>query len=263
VVGNYEYGPFGEVIRQTGPMAKANPFRFSTKYQDDETDLLYYGLRYYTPSTGTWPSRDPLNSVIGAEARFELLQQHDLEDKSARSLAKREMQLNDYTFVNDRPVTGVDVLGLCVALPDSGPGDFHSGIILHKIGKGIHLPHLDDSTLTFKVCCPTFFPYLTEYGQKSPLTPPLPTSNGNTFPYHVLTPPSGSGPCYTIVLEVPSTTAFEYDNEDNPGIAFLPSITIVGGCCCVPGGPTIENPPPGNGSYPPPPMPPVPPPTFP
>jgi len=57
---NYEYGPFGEVIRQTGPMAKANPFRFSTKYQDDESDLLYYGHRYYKASTGTWVSRDPI-----------------------------------------------------------------------------------------------------------------------------------------------------------------------------------------------------------
>lgn len=40
-------------------MAKANPFRFSTKYQDDESDLLYYGYRYYKASTGTWLSRDP------------------------------------------------------------------------------------------------------------------------------------------------------------------------------------------------------------
>jgi RHS repeat-associated protein len=40
-------------------MAKANPFRFSTKYQDDESDLLYYGYRYYKASTGTWVSRDP------------------------------------------------------------------------------------------------------------------------------------------------------------------------------------------------------------
>jgi RHS repeat-associated protein len=59
LVANYEYGPFGEVIRQTGPMAKVNPFRFSTKYQDDESDLLYYGYRYYKPSTGGWLSRDP------------------------------------------------------------------------------------------------------------------------------------------------------------------------------------------------------------
>jgi RHS repeat-associated protein len=65
-VGQYEYGPFGEVIRATGPMAKANPFRFSTKYQDDESDLLYYGYRYYKASTGTWLSRDPLGERGGA-----------------------------------------------------------------------------------------------------------------------------------------------------------------------------------------------------
>ena len=58
-------GPFGEVVRATGPMAKANPFRFSTKYQDDETDLLYYGYRYYSASMGRWNSRDPLAEVGG------------------------------------------------------------------------------------------------------------------------------------------------------------------------------------------------------
>jgi RHS repeat-associated protein len=62
---NYDYGPFGELIRQTGPMATANPFRFSTKYDDDESDLLYYGYRYYKPSTGTWANRDPINEQGG------------------------------------------------------------------------------------------------------------------------------------------------------------------------------------------------------
>ncbi|MBI2927419.1 MAG: RHS repeat-associated core domain-containing protein [Verrucomicrobia bacterium] len=58
----YEYGPFGETIRMsgTGTVARDNPFRFSTKYQDDESDLLYYGYRYYSPSTGRWLSRDPV-----------------------------------------------------------------------------------------------------------------------------------------------------------------------------------------------------------
>jgi RHS repeat-associated protein len=58
-VANYEYGPFGELIRQTGPMAKANPIRFSTKYHDNESDLVYYGYRFYNQSEGTWLSRDP------------------------------------------------------------------------------------------------------------------------------------------------------------------------------------------------------------
>jgi len=84
LVANYEYGPFGEVIRQTGPMAKANPFRFSTKYQDDESDLLYYGYRYYKASTGTWPNRDPLEEMGG---------------------------MNLFAFVMNDPITKVDLLG--------------------------------------------------------------------------------------------------------------------------------------------------------
>ncbi len=61
----YEYGHFGELLRATGPMAKANLFRFSTKYQDGETDLLYYGYRYYNPGTGRWPNRDPIGELGG------------------------------------------------------------------------------------------------------------------------------------------------------------------------------------------------------
>jgi RHS repeat-associated protein len=55
----YGHGPFGEFIRATGTRAKANPFRFSTKYEDEEPDLPHYGYRYYKPSTGRWLSMDP------------------------------------------------------------------------------------------------------------------------------------------------------------------------------------------------------------
>lgn len=72
----FEYGPFGEVLRATGPMAKVNAFRFSTKYQDDETDLLYYGYRDLKTTTGGWLSRDPINElghhVLTEERRFGL-----------------------------------------------------------------------------------------------------------------------------------------------------------------------------------------------
>ena len=44
----YAYGPFGEVIKAAGVAVAANPFGFSTKYQDAESGLLYYGLRYVT-----------------------------------------------------------------------------------------------------------------------------------------------------------------------------------------------------------------------
>ena len=58
ITAQYEYGPFGEVLRATGSMAKINVFRFSTKFQDDEGDLLYYGYRYYNSAVGKWLSRD-------------------------------------------------------------------------------------------------------------------------------------------------------------------------------------------------------------
>ena len=65
VTAQYEYGPFGEVIRATGPMAKISPLRFSTKLQDDETGMLYYGYRYYEASTGRWLNRDPIGEIGG------------------------------------------------------------------------------------------------------------------------------------------------------------------------------------------------------
>lgn len=58
-------GPFGEVVRKTGAMANAVPFRFSTKYQVDETGLLYYGVRYYNAITGRWLSRDAIEEGGG------------------------------------------------------------------------------------------------------------------------------------------------------------------------------------------------------
>jgi RHS repeat-associated protein len=84
VSAQYEFGPFGEVIRATGPVAKANPFRFSTKYQDDETDLVCYLYRYYSPSTGRWLSRDPIG------------------ERGGRDL---------YAFVRNDPISFVDPFG--------------------------------------------------------------------------------------------------------------------------------------------------------
>ena len=61
----YEYGPFHELLRATGPMARENVFLGATKYQDWETGFYYYGYRYYTPSTGRWINRDPIGERGG------------------------------------------------------------------------------------------------------------------------------------------------------------------------------------------------------
>jgi RHS repeat-associated protein len=104
-VANYEYGPFGEVIRATGPMAKPNPFRFSTKYQDDETDLLYYGYRYYNPSMGRWLSRDPIE-----EEGFILIAQDDMLSSYGENTSQ-----NLYEAMSNDAVDSIDSFGLiCV-----------------------------------------------------------------------------------------------------------------------------------------------------
>ncbi|WCJ60977.1 hypothetical protein NXS98_07615 [Fontisphaera persica] len=49
MIAQYEYGPFGELLRATGPLAQTFNHLFSTKYHDWETGLYYYGHRYYSP----------------------------------------------------------------------------------------------------------------------------------------------------------------------------------------------------------------------
>jgi len=73
-----------EPIRATGPVAFVNPFRFSTKYCDDETGHYYYGYRYYSPTQGRWLSRDPIGENGGR---------------------------NLYGFLDNDPANYVDVLG--------------------------------------------------------------------------------------------------------------------------------------------------------
>jgi RHS repeat-associated protein len=99
MLANYEYSPFGETIRSTGLLAKNNPFRFSTKYDDDESDFLYYGYRYYKPSAGTWLSRDP-----------------DEEDGGN----------NLYAMISNDPINKADYLGQYEA-------DFHFYVIYYLL----------------------------------------------------------------------------------------------------------------------------------
>ena len=81
-------GPFGEPLLPVtaGTVAAEMPFRFSTKYQDAETGLLYYGYRYYDPITGRWLSRD----LIGEEGG-----------------------LNLYSCVTNDFTNNIDLFGLC------------------------------------------------------------------------------------------------------------------------------------------------------
>ena len=64
-VAGYTYGPFGQVLSMDGALAEVNPFRFSSEFHDDETGLVYYNYRYYSPSLGRWTKRDPIGEEGG------------------------------------------------------------------------------------------------------------------------------------------------------------------------------------------------------
>ena len=91
LVAHYEYDPFGNLTqnddKDTTGYNAVNPFKFSTKYHDEETGLYYYGYRYYDPVTGRWPSRDPIGE--GAIIDFNL-----------------------YAFTANRSTNRIDFLGL-------------------------------------------------------------------------------------------------------------------------------------------------------
>ncbi len=82
---HYEFDPYGNTIVKTGALADANSYRFSTKYTDSETGLLYYGFRFYSTKLSRWISRDPIGEQGGK---------------------------NLYGFVRNNPIKKVDKLGL-------------------------------------------------------------------------------------------------------------------------------------------------------
>ena len=80
--------PFAAVVTSSGPMAKTNPFRFSTKWWDEETDLGWWGYRWYGESR--WLSRDPIEEMGG---------------------------MNLYSYVSNVPICLFDFLGLLLPSP--------------------------------------------------------------------------------------------------------------------------------------------------
>ncbi len=96
VSASYEYDPYGQILRSSGPYAIQNPVRFSSVYADVETGLIYYGYRYLNTQTGSWLNRDP---------------------------SEEEGGVNLYGFIGNDGVNATDHLGLWKA-PDQWHGQW-------------------------------------------------------------------------------------------------------------------------------------------
>jgi RHS repeat-associated protein len=81
---SFDYGAFGEPLVAAGSIVDNAPFRFSTRYHDDDAELILYPRRPYTWQRGQWLSRDPI------------------EERGAPNL---------YNFVSNSTISKIDPLG--------------------------------------------------------------------------------------------------------------------------------------------------------
>lgn len=89
----YTYDALGNLTVTTGGLR--NPFEYTGRDRDAETDLRYYRARYLDSSVGRFLSEDPLRFETG---------------------------VNFYTYVKNNPIIHTDPSGLCAAMP---PGEYY------------------------------------------------------------------------------------------------------------------------------------------
>ncbi|UDQ98443.1 RHS repeat-associated core domain-containing protein [Lentisphaerota bacterium WC36G] len=97
LVASFEYTPFGALKSESGSMVDELHYRFSTKYFDNNTNLIVYRYRNYNPQTGKWQTRDPLGELT-KEGNFNLL----------------------YGFIQNNPISKLDKLGLYWSIKREG-----------------------------------------------------------------------------------------------------------------------------------------------
>jgi RHS repeat-associated protein len=99
LVGQYLYGPFGEVIAKWGPYQDLNEMQFSSMPRHGLSGFSMYLYRAYDPVLQRWLSRDPIAERGG---------------------------VNLYGFVGNNPVNEVDPFGLVEYLGNGMTATFNS-----------------------------------------------------------------------------------------------------------------------------------------
>ncbi|MFH1869000.1 MAG: RHS repeat-associated core domain-containing protein [Candidatus Omnitrophota bacterium] len=84
IINSYTYDSFGNITEQTG--ALPNPYTYTGREYDSETELYYYRARYYNSRTGRFLSEDPIGFWGGN---------------------------NFYTYCFNNPISWIDPFGLC------------------------------------------------------------------------------------------------------------------------------------------------------
>lgn len=106
-VGSYMYDAYGNVLLETGDIAKDNSIRYAGYYYDKETMHYYLKARYYDSKDGRFISRDTF---------------HGLKDDP--------LTINLYAYVKNNPIKFIDPSG-------------HLYVTKHWYGYTAHVSHYD------------------------------------------------------------------------------------------------------------------------
>ena len=108
----YLYGPYGDTLSLSGPLASLNVYRFSSKEWNSSAGLYYYLYRFYDPNLQRWPNRDPIGEI-----GFEIAKLHEAMPSTGLFLrvveSAEEPNVNEIVFVKNNPISSVDSFGLC------------------------------------------------------------------------------------------------------------------------------------------------------
>ncbi len=117
LVAKYLYDPYGNLLAESGPLASANKYRFSSKEWNDNASLYYYGFRFYDPNLQRWLNRDPVQDAN----LFEWVSAYLFGIPIGSSISQGDhpqggINANAFAFVANSPLFWADMLGL-----DLGP----------------------------------------------------------------------------------------------------------------------------------------------
>ena len=114
IAAHYAYDPFGTPTIIAGGLAEENPFRFSSKYFDFESGLVYYGYRYYSAELGRWVNRDPLGEDGGVNlygfvgndgiGKIDYLGNYSLDGALGKELRETDYSFQHQTFISMRDI---------------------------------------------------------------------------------------------------------------------------------------------------------------
>jgi len=116
LIQTLDYNPFGSVRTNTKTTSYDNKKKYTGKELDGETNLMYYGARYYDAEIGRWMGVDPL--VLSPAS------------KKFMSIMGDPQQVNYYQYTRNNPMKYVDPTGMYnVETGEIEKGDTKEGIV--------------------------------------------------------------------------------------------------------------------------------------